>query len=189
MPIYSFYKIVCKDENIKDCYVGKTKNLKKRWNNHKSSCYNENSKNYNSKLYQYIRENNGLDNFNIIEIETNEYDDKYSAIRERYLIEEFNANLNFIIPSRTKKEYKKDYYENNKEKRKEYFKEWCEKNKEHIKEKRKEYYENHKDKRKEQGKEYRDKNKEKERIRHKKYCEKNKEKIKKYQEIYYENNK
>ena len=112
--IFIYYKIVSKNENIKDIYVGKTKNLKKRIIDHKSNCYNENRKCYNIKVYQYIRENGGWDNFNFIEIETNEYNDKDSAIREKYWVEDLKANLNSYIPSRTKKESQKEYRENNK---------------------------------------------------------------------------
>ena len=114
MPVFIFYKIFCKDENIKDLYVGKTIDLKKRWVDHKNNCNNENDKKYNIKLYQFIRENGNINNWNIIEIEKNEYDDKDSAIRERYWIKELNATLNCKIPSRTPKENR----ENNKEKRK-----------------------------------------------------------------------
>ncbi len=120
MPIFSYYKIVSKDENIKDCYVGKTTNFKRRVIQHKSVCYNENCYEYYYKLYEYIRENGGWDNFDIIEIETNEYDEKDSAIRERYWIEELNANLNITIPSKTKEEWSKEYIKKNKEKIKEY---------------------------------------------------------------------
>lgn len=140
MPIFIFYKIVCKDENIKDCYVGKTTDLKKRWNCHKSRYKND--KKYNFKLYQFIRENGGWNNFNIIEIEKGEYDDKDSAIRERYWIEELNANLNSDIPSRTRREYHKEYYkenykkykkENNKEYNKKYYEDNIEKKKQYYK--------------------------------------------------------
>jgi hypothetical protein len=158
MPIFSYYKIVSKDENIKEIYIGKTKNFKRRVKQHKNRCNNENDKCYNLKVYQYIRENGGWDNFDMIEIETNEYDNKKSAIRERELIEELNATLNNDIPSRTKQEYR----ENNKEK---------------IKEKHKEYRENNKEKIKEKDKEYRDKNREKEKQRVKDYYDKNRESI------------
>ena len=132
MPIYTFYKIVCKDENIKDLYVGKTTDLKKRWYCHKSNCNNKNDRKYNLKLYQFIRENGNINNWNIIEIEKGEYDDKDSAIRERYWIEELNANLNSEIPSRTRKEKCKEYRDNHKEYYKEYLKEYRDKNRESI---------------------------------------------------------
>ena len=123
MPIYIFYKIVCKDENIKDCYVGRTKDLKRRWTEHKNNCNNENRSEYNFKLYQFIRENGNINNWNIIEIEKGEYDDKDSAIKERFFIEELNANLNTRIPLLTRKESQKKYQENNIEKIKKYKKE------------------------------------------------------------------
>ena len=152
MPEYIYYKIVSKDNNIKDCYVGKTTNFKRRIIEHKSICNNVNLKNYNLKIYKFIRENGGINNWEFIEIEKSEYDDKNSAFKERELIEELNANLNIIIPSRTKKEY----YENNKE---------------YFKENNKEYNNNNKDK----AKEYRKNNKEvlnqKSRIRNKIYYE------------------
>ena len=138
MPIYSFYKIVCKDENIKDLYVGKTTDLKKRWTKHKFNCNNENDKKYNLKLYKFIRENGNIDNWNIIEIDKGEYDDKDSAIVEKYWVKELNATLNCIIPSRTHKEY----YENNKEIINKKAKEYRKKNIEKIKEISKIYREN-----------------------------------------------
>jgi hypothetical protein len=173
MPEYTYYKIVCKDENIKDCYVGKTTNFKKRVWYHKGDCNNENSKIYNYKIYQYIRENGGINNWNFIEIEKGEYDNKDSALRERELIEKFNATLNIVIPTRTKKEwtknYNKNYYEKNAEKIKEYY----DKNVEIISEKQKRYKENNKEKIKEKAKEYYDKNAEiiKEKKREKIMCE------------------
>ena len=145
MPLYTFYKIVCKDENIKDCYVGKTKNLNKRIISHKNSYNNENGKDYNLKLYQFIRENGDWNNWYFIEIDKDEYDNEDSAIKERYWIEELNANLNCRIPSRTRKEY----YQNNREKRNEQRKQYRENNIEKIKEKEKEYYQNNKERRRE----------------------------------------
>ncbi len=136
--IFIYYKIVSKNENIKDCYVGKTTNFKKRVEYHKSNCYNENRKEYNYKLYKFIRENGGWDNFNFIEIEKGEYDNKDSAIKERELIEELNANLNIVIPSRTLKEYFKEYLKNNREKHNKRQKKYFDKNREIINEKQRE---------------------------------------------------
>jgi hypothetical protein len=134
MPEYTYYEIVCKNENIKDCYVGKTTNFKKRVRDHKSNCYNENRKKYNYKLYEYIRENGGINNWEFIEIEKGEYDNEESALKERELIEKFNATLNNYIPTRKKKEWDKD----NKKKIKEYQNEFRENNREILNEKRRE---------------------------------------------------
>ena len=62
-----FYKIVCKDLNIKDCYVGHTTNFKNRKHDHRQKCYQENDQiHYNIYLYQFIRENGGFENFDMI---------------------------------------------------------------------------------------------------------------------------
>ena len=63
------YKIVCNDLNIRNCFVGSTTNFTKCKSQY--SCYitNNSRKEYNSKLYTFIRENGGWDNFSMIEIE------------------------------------------------------------------------------------------------------------------------
>jgi predicted GIY-YIG superfamily endonuclease len=45
-----FYKIVCKDLNLNYCYVGHTTDFRRRKTEHKSSCINENDKDYNYKI-------------------------------------------------------------------------------------------------------------------------------------------
>ncbi len=200
MPIFTYYKIISKDENIKELYVGKTTNFKRRIRDHKNISNNQNCKGYNLKLYKFIRENGGWNNWEFIEIEKNEYNDKDSAFKERYWIEELKATLNNDIPSRTKQEWSKIYRENNKEKDKQYRenrkeikkekdKQYRENNKEIIKEKKKEYREKNKDKNKERDKEYYDKNKDKHKERDKEYREKNKEIIKEKKKEYYNKNK
>jgi hypothetical protein len=150
------YRIVCKDTSITDCYVGHTTNFTKRKCNHKSSCNNEKEKNYNLNVYQFIRNNGGWDNFNMIEIEKYPCNDANEALkRERYNLELYNATLNSLIPSRTRQEWKTD----NKEHFKEYKKKWHYDNKEKRKEKMKEYYENNKEKLSNQNKKYYEDNK------------------------------
>ena len=65
------------------------------------------------------------------------------------------------IAGRTKKEYNKKYYENNKDYYKEYLKQYRENNKEYIQEYNKEYRENNKELIKELKKNWYEKNKEK----------------------------
>ena len=50
------YKIVCKDLNIKDLYVGSTTDFIRRKSMHKFNC-NKNACNY--KIYEIIRKNGG----------------------------------------------------------------------------------------------------------------------------------
>ena len=63
------YKIVCKNTENTDCYVGHTTNIKSRKAEHKYASITEDGVSYNSKLYKAIRENGGWDNWEIIEIE------------------------------------------------------------------------------------------------------------------------
>ena len=174
-----FYRIVCNDLNIKDCYIGHTTNFINRKRLHKLSCNNEKC---NFKIYQFIRENGGWDNWSMVMIEQISCENFNEACKlERNFLEEYNGTLNNNIPSRTQKEYceknkdkinenHKKYYEENKDKLKEYYEE----NKEKIKEKQKEYREKNKEKIKEIQKNYRKNNDKKEKERQKKYREKNK---------------
>ena len=156
-----YYKLCCKDLNIKEIYIGSTKQpLRKRFYEHKKSCNNINRKSYNFNVYQYIRENGGIENWTIIEIERidEEMDNQQLFKRERFWLEELKATLNSNIPSRSIKEYYKD-------------------NREEIAEKMKEYRYINKDKIKEYEKQYRLDNKAKILECHKQYRENNKQKI------------
>jgi group I intron endonuclease len=98
---YTIYKIYCKDENIKDCYIGSTKNLSKRIIQHKINCNNSNLVyKYNLKIYTFIRNNGGFDNFDFEIVEVLMCKDKNEALnRERYWIETLKASLNTIKPT------------------------------------------------------------------------------------------
>lgn len=112
------YKLVCNDLEIKSCYIGHTTNFIKRKYCHHSDCYNENRKAYNLLVYKIIRENDGWENWSMIEVEKYNCKDLNEALaRERYWIEELKADLNKAIPTRTKKEWNKD----NKDQIKEYY--------------------------------------------------------------------
>jgi hypothetical protein len=109
------YKLCCKDLNIKDLYVGHTTNFTKRKHNHKGRCCNENDKSYHFKVYQFIRDNGGWENWELIEIEKCNFNDENEAkARERYWIETLNSSLNSYIPLRTVKEYRETHKEQKK---------------------------------------------------------------------------
>jgi len=130
------YKIVCKNLDITDTYIGHTTNLIKRRCGHKTTINNIKDKNYNLKVYQYIRENGGWDNFDMIQIEQYSCKNVNEArAKEREYIEFLKPTLNKDIPNRTNKEYRKDNEEHLKKKKKEY----REKKKKKIAEKKKEY--------------------------------------------------
>ena len=147
MPLFEnsvIYKIVHKDDQDNQMiYIGSTTNFRGRKYEHKGNCCNENKKEYNFYVYQYIRENGGWDEWEMIAIETYPCESKRDLeIRERYWIEKFKSKLNKIIPTRNKQEF----YEKNKEQISEMNKEYYEANKERICEMKKEYYEANKEK-------------------------------------------
>ena len=47
-----FYKLCCKDVDIKDIYVGHTTNFRLRKSHHKACCNNESDNHYNYNVYQ-----------------------------------------------------------------------------------------------------------------------------------------
>lgn len=183
------YKICCNDLSIKDIYIGHTCNLAKRRWHHKNCCNNENGK-YNMKVYQFIRENGGWDNWSVILVDKCPCLDLEEATKiERHYIEILNATLNMVIPSRTTKEY---YYAN-KEKRLENHKKWVNENPDKVKQYTIEYREKNKErileKDRESSKLYREKNKELVVEQRKRYEEKNKEIILEKANKYYYANK
>ncbi len=185
----SIYKICCRDTDITDCYVGSTTNFRTRKSQHKFRCNNEHDKNGHIKVYQFIRQHGGWENWDMILIEKVNVNDNYELRKEeRKWIEELNSTLNCKLPTRTKrqweidnkdkiKEQKKEYYENNKEYFLEKHKEYHEVNKEKLAEYHKRWYENNKDKIKDKSIEYRENNKDKIKHYQKQYRKENKDKI------------
>ena len=174
MPLYQnsiIYKLVhCNDQDNENIYIGSTTNFRGRKRQHKNICCDEKNISYNYIVYQFIRDNDGWDNWLMIPVEIYPCESKKELeARERYWIEHFKSTLNRIIPTRTYKEW----YEDNKEKIKENSKKYSQKNKEKIVEYQKEYHKNNKEKIAEQNKEYYEDNKEKinERQRQKVICE------------------
>lgn len=117
-----FYKIVCKDLNHKELYIGHTTDFSKRKAEHKKTCLKSYSHRHNLKVYQYIRDNGGWDNFDMILIERIPCADKLEACKiERRYIEQHQASLNVYIPTRTKQEYYQDTREHTLERVKHYY--------------------------------------------------------------------
>jgi len=103
----TIYKLCCKDANITEIYIGSTTNFRLRKSQHKTACNNiKNPLKYNYKVYKFIRENKGFENWDMIEIEkVNATDKKDLEKNERRVIEELRPSLNCSIPHRTQKEY------------------------------------------------------------------------------------
>ena len=141
----TIYKIVCRDPEITDCYVGSTTSHLKRKSAHKSICNNKNLKEYNYPVYRFIRDTGGWDNWEFVLLEDYPCRNKKQLnIRERYWFEKLGATLNSQYPQRSHKEYNKKYREENKEEILEKRKKHYEKNKQKILEQTKGYYEENK---------------------------------------------
>jgi len=109
------YKIVCKDQNIKDIYVGHTTNFIKRKSHHKDAVRTPTDKHYNYKLYQKIRENGGWDNWSMVKIEDYYCNTKEEACeRELHYYNLLKPNLNMRNPLLTnfEKDRKQKAYNN-----------------------------------------------------------------------------
>jgi hypothetical protein len=105
-----FYKIVCRDLTITELYVGHTTNFRLRKSQHKHACNKEQSNRFNLRVYQFIRENGGWENWDIILIIKKGCVDALEARTiERGYIETLGATLNCQVPSRTSNQY---YLEN-----------------------------------------------------------------------------
>jgi hypothetical protein len=152
------YKIVCLDLSIKNCYVGHTTSFRDRRNSHHSA-YKLKPDRY---VYQFIRENGGWDNWDMIMIENYPCNNKIEAgSRERHWIETLNADLNQLRPPTglTNAEYIKEYMS------------------EYQTQYKSQYKTDNADKIKEQNRIYRETNREAIRLRNKTYVDANKDKI------------
>lgn len=143
----TIYKIVHKIPAITNCYVGRTKDVTSRFQQHRICCNNDKGASYNYKLYKTIRETGGLDNWNFVEIETIEHEPTDTSLakeREAFWYKELSATLNNNVPNRQPLESKKHWYNKNKDYFKQYAVTYNAIHKDLIAEKRKIYYNSHK---------------------------------------------
>ena len=152
-----FYKICCKDINIKEIYIGHTTDFTRRKYSHGHACYNEKQKDYNMRIYKFIRDNGGWDNWDMILIEHCNCENRLCALRkEREYIEHFEATLNKQIPTQTSAEYMRNKYGTtlNKQTPTQTHKEYYQQNRDRILAQKKEYNNQHKEHIKEYSKQY-----------------------------------
>ena len=117
MPNYNestIYKLCCLDTTIEEIYIGSTIDFRHRKSNHKKD-YNNLKKN---KVYQFIRDNGGWDNWDMILIAKVNCNDRLELRKkEREYMEEYKPSLNMVIAHQDKeekKEYHKEWYKTNK---------------------------------------------------------------------------
>ena len=92
------YKLVCKDIDIVDCYVGYTTSFVSKKYDHKHACNNINDKKYNMYVYEFIRNNGGWDNWDMIVIEKCSCKDVDEVkLKTRNYMQSLNARLNKYV--------------------------------------------------------------------------------------------
>lgn len=112
------YRIYCLDENVKECYIGLTTDFIRRKYNHKLGTQIKDA-----RLYNFIRDYGGWDNWNmeiIYRFENDEYEcvnKSYCEAVETNFINEYVATLNSQKFDR--KKYSKEWYSENLERIKE----------------------------------------------------------------------
>ena len=95
------YKIFCKDNDIKDFYIGSTKDIKNRMRLHKSK------KNLPCRLYKTVRENGSWENWDYEILENCNVSSRTQlTFREKHYYNLLKPTLNSITPINTDEERK-----------------------------------------------------------------------------------
>ena len=103
------YNLTCKDKNVSKIYIGSSYDEIKREGDHRTLCINENDKRYNLKVYQFIRDNGGYDNWTFEVIDRYPCDNEIQlVIRERYYYDLLNPELNSQRPYVSEAELKEE---------------------------------------------------------------------------------
>tara|TARA_R110000851_G_scaffold285348_1_gene439040 strand:+ start:25 stop:495 length:471 start_codon:yes stop_codon:yes gene_type:complete len=106
---YNIYGIFCKDPSIKDCYIGSTRCFSKRKFQHKCEINNIDRPNYKYKVYKFIRDHGGFDNWDIEKLYSFKPKDVIELRNtEREYIDKYRATLNTQVPNRSPVEYRND---------------------------------------------------------------------------------
>ena len=125
MPDYSktvIYKLCCNDASIEDIYIGSTCNFAQRKYAHKHNCDNQNHYKYKFKVYEFIRDHGGWNNWSMVLVHQEAVENKLQKERvERKFIDELKPSLNSCIPTRTRKEWESDNKEVLQQKQKQYY--------------------------------------------------------------------
>lgn len=140
------YKIICNDTEVTDCYIGSTVSPDKRNYQHKHNCKNyKDAKKHNYKVYRFIREHGGWDNWKLLILEQANLNTltELCQLEKKHYENEPNPSLNNNHPGLTTNEssrlwakknpdYQQQYQELNKEKLTLYGKNYSKNNREKI---------------------------------------------------------
>jgi len=108
------YKIYSKIKGVNEIYIGSSTKFNNRCKGHYKNCIYPNVESYYLKLYNYIRDNGGFENFIIEKIEHYPCNNKLQLRqREQHFIDTLKPSLNDSRAYRTD-EQKINYYQDNK---------------------------------------------------------------------------
>jgi len=104
-------------------YIGSTKDFNDRKTDHKNDCYNVNHRNHNYRVYQFVRDNGGWNNFTMEKL-YDVKDDENRFEKEQEYMDMYKPSLNqkrafgmdMEVRKMNKKKNDRDYFLNNREK-------------------------------------------------------------------------
>jgi len=89
------YMIYCNDSNITDIYIGYSTNIQDRMKVHRRCCNNPANKSYSTRMYNFIRNNGGWNNWSYRIIQQPYcLSKKESEEKEYFWINFYNPSLN-----------------------------------------------------------------------------------------------
>ena len=97
VKMYYIYNIYCKDENIKDNYVGHTADPEDRKRSHVKATYNLDHRDYHLKVYEKIRETKGWENWTYKVIDRFQGTKQEALEKEEEYRKTLNATLNTYV--------------------------------------------------------------------------------------------
>ena len=114
IAIYALSNIDCPD----DIYIGSSKNIKMRLQAHKYSCNDIGNDKYNLKVYKFIRENGGFENWKYHIIESFDVLPEGRGLMERedYWMLELKPTLNSQRANHCRSDRNKEYHQKHREK-------------------------------------------------------------------------
>ena len=87
------YMLKHKTDDTKEFYIGSSFDFKARCRTHKNSCNKQNDKKYNLKVYKYMRENGGFNEWTIVKLYDYPCKNKYELeLEERKCMKNINLH-------------------------------------------------------------------------------------------------
>lgn len=110
---YTIYKLYCKDPSVKEVYIGKTVDLKRRKREHKEACTTETHRRHNLNVYVFIRAHGGFLNWDFVVLDklfglkrdAEKLETKYMELTWS---QNLNVNRSFVTEERKEEKKRKE---------------------------------------------------------------------------------